>query len=94
VGGFALGAPDIPAVGETVTIGNDEAELREVAYDFPNPGQSTWVYRIKSGRKPNISHTNFQLLCPSIQILDAGVVFYKSPAGLGAEDLKSKVGSP
>lgn len=57
----------------SVAIAKHTAEFLQVRYDYPSEGQSTWYYAFTSGRKPAISHVTFELKCPDVQILDAGM---------------------
>jgi hypothetical protein len=59
-----------------ITVGSGSTphsgEFVGVVYDQENQ-TSTWFYRFTSGRRPAISHITFEMLCPSIQIIDAGM---------------------
>lgn len=43
------------------SVGNDKVAFCGVRYDFPKKGQSTWYYRVKSGKSPKIKHTTFEV---------------------------------
>ncbi len=84
-----LTAARADCVGLIVEIGHHHATFRGVVYDDPAPGQSTWFYMFKSGRKPAISHVTFELKCPDIRILDAGMW-----DGISFDSRLSKAGKP
>lgn len=44
-----------------IMIGDDQIELICVKYDYPNPGESTWFYKVTSGSAPAISHVDWEL---------------------------------
>ncbi|MDZ4198896.1 MAG: choice-of-anchor A family protein, partial [Kiritimatiellia bacterium] len=72
-----LGAQTLQAVVQppdagSVAIGGHVVTFVAVEYDAPQAGQSTWYYTVESGRQPSISHVLFEMLCPTIRILDAG----------------------
>ncbi len=50
-----------PAV---VVVGNHSIAFVNVLYDYPQPGQSTWFYKVNSGRRPAISYIDFDLSLP------------------------------
>ncbi len=93
--GMGLGARSASAqcaaevcTNNSVTIGNDQATLECVRYDYPGAGQSTWYYTISSGSGPAISHVNFSLNLDCMSILDAGIW------GPGLNHLNSGGGDP
>lgn len=69
---------------QTITVGPGSHQLtfKEVRYDFPNQGQSTWFYTVKSVGPPAISHLVFELPCPDLMILDAGMWDGKNTSNL------------
>jgi hypothetical protein len=60
----------IPAAA--VWVGNDEVVFMQVLYDYPNPGESTWYYRVTSGAQPSISHVIWQLNLTCLRLVDGG----------------------
>jgi hypothetical protein len=65
-------APNVGAQ-TTVSIGSHSATFYGVRYDYPVAGRSTWYYKVTSGRSPALSHVVFQMTCPDIRILGAGL---------------------
>ena len=45
----------------SVATGNHSIAFVNVLYDYPQSGQSTWFYKVNSGRRPAISHVDFDL---------------------------------
>jgi hypothetical protein len=66
------GVQPVGAATISQEMGDSLIEFVEVAYDTPEVGQSTWIYRVVSGDSPAVSHVSLGM-CVTGQILDAGV---------------------
>lgn len=74
---FAIATSSIPGARAECTSGpvvvyKHSIEFKGVLYDNAR-NVSTWYYTVTSGKKPAISHVTFELICPDIQIVDAGM---------------------
>lgn len=75
VAACCLGLVEVRAsdcVSGPVQAGVQTAEFKGVTYDA-GKNRSTWYYSFTSGTKPAISHVTFELLCPDVSIVDAGM---------------------